>query len=577
MSEVQQNGVDPSLGLKKSFFWGLWVFFFAAAVIVPGATYRKLWNSEGRWANISRNMLRSGNYFEARINGQARYTKPLLSYWMIVISAKALGGLNEFSLRLPFLLTGLLGVVLAYLFGCLLFDTFTGVLASLILATSYGWNFYSRVIQADTPTVFGISLALFSFYLGYRYRRKLPFFFFWIMAALSCHLKGLQGFAIPVGVAVSFVWLEHYCSLSQMPTSSKIWLSCKNTLRFFGKPVHITGGIAGVFLYLLPYFFYPAGVSTGLWFVYRENILRFLQPFDHRGNMFTYAKALPVLFAPWVVFLIFGCIKVRGRIFHTPSLRFVMVWIVVTFLLFQSSGSKRSYYILPILIPLALLTGYLWGRIWKESLTCLEHWLALLPPAILWLGGVLLLSRCFDFLPHPKLLSLLLFCGGIGVYLFHKKSLKYSTIFQTYLALTIGFYVFFWGVFGRSIENYRPLSVFYRGIQKELALPPHPALALYKAKAPEIHLFYLDPQIPAPYYHHSTDALQFLSGDKPKFLFTPLPHFWKFAQLASQHHQTLYWYLPASYRFTPFQTKTFRKFLVLLSNSPLPLKDSSKQ
>src|SRR5690349_21288296 len=55
---------------------------------------RALWASEGRWAEVAREMLHSSNYFWPTINGTLYYDKPLLSYWFIVAATYLTGGLN---------------------------------------------------------------------------------------------------------------------------------------------------------------------------------------------------------------------------------------------------------------------------------------------------------------------------------------------------------------------------------------------------------------------------------------------------------------------------------------------------
>ena len=60
---------------------------------------RALWASEFRWAEISREMLRTGNYFWPTINGHLYYDKPLGSYWLVLASMPFSGGLNETAAR----------------------------------------------------------------------------------------------------------------------------------------------------------------------------------------------------------------------------------------------------------------------------------------------------------------------------------------------------------------------------------------------------------------------------------------------------------------------------------------------
>ncbi|HVE41047.1 MAG TPA: glycosyltransferase family 39 protein, partial [Planctomycetota bacterium] len=83
--------------------------------IMPGAA--DLWTHEGRWAVICREMMRSGDYIHPYLFDEEYYDKPLLSYWLMIGSARLLGGLSETALRLPAMLAGLLAVWCTYRIG----------------------------------------------------------------------------------------------------------------------------------------------------------------------------------------------------------------------------------------------------------------------------------------------------------------------------------------------------------------------------------------------------------------------------------------------------------------------------
>jgi hypothetical protein len=89
--------------------------------------------------------------------------------------------------------------------------------------------------------------------------------------------------------------------------------------------------------------------------VYKENILRYFQPFDHQGPFYTYFLYLPIYILPWVIFFIPACITLPLR-WKTMSLSSKwLAWVLLAlFLFFTLSGSRRSYYVLP-LVPFAIL------------------------------------------------------------------------------------------------------------------------------------------------------------------------------------------------------------------------------
>jgi 4-amino-4-deoxy-L-arabinose transferase-like glycosyltransferase len=103
--------------------------------------------------------------------------------------------------------------------------------------------------------------------------------------------------------------------------------------------------------------------------VYRENVERYFAPFDHRGPIYLYVYVIFGLMAPWSVFLPAALVQAHQRDARTstpglsPGQRegnvdcFVLVFFWTTFIFFTLSGSRRSYYILPILPAAAILVA----------------------------------------------------------------------------------------------------------------------------------------------------------------------------------------------------------------------------
>ncbi len=123
--------------------------------------------------------------------------------------------------------------------------------------------------------------------------------------------------------------------------------------------------IPGLLIYLLPFWLSSHfGGETygenGLYLVYKENVLRYFQPFDHQGPIYTYFIYLPIYLFPWTLFLIPALLTLPSR-WKALSLdaKWNVLSLVLIFVFFSLSGSRRSYYVLPI-VPFAVLLTADW-------------------------------------------------------------------------------------------------------------------------------------------------------------------------------------------------------------------------
>jgi 4-amino-4-deoxy-L-arabinose transferase-like glycosyltransferase len=88
------------------------IIFWASALLFLfwGLGDRGLWASEGRSAEITREMFLSADFLHPTINGEPYFDKPLLSYWFIAIVSAITGRLDEWTVRLPSAISGLLAL-----------------------------------------------------------------------------------------------------------------------------------------------------------------------------------------------------------------------------------------------------------------------------------------------------------------------------------------------------------------------------------------------------------------------------------------------------------------------------------
>src|SRR5207245_6222845 len=101
--------------------------------------------------------------------------------------------------------------------------------------------------------------------------------------------------------------------------------------------------------------------GPGLFMVFRENVQRFFDPVNHRGPAYMYVYVIIGLMAPWSLLLPAAIARTVGawRGGFSRGDRFAAAYFGATFLFFTLAGSRRSYYLVPVLPAAALLVGRL--------------------------------------------------------------------------------------------------------------------------------------------------------------------------------------------------------------------------
>jgi 4-amino-4-deoxy-L-arabinose transferase-like glycosyltransferase len=314
-----------------------WVAAIALLFVQLGNT--GMWQSEDRWLEVAREMLLSGNYFRPTVNGVLYFDKPLLSYWFVV-ACSFVTGLNEWALRVPSALAALAALWATRDLARQLWNTQTAYYAGWVLLTSMGLLQWGRLGEADMQNLAATILAV-SWYWRQRGRTTFTgYAVFYLILSLGAQCKGLTAMIVP-GLAV----------LADM-IINRSWRQHVNTR-------HAAAIALGACVYLLPFLLAPRAVHDthdGLWLVMRENIVRYVAPFDHTGPIYTYLIAIPRQLALWSIVFVFALAAgIRHRWHHTAQATWLLVTAALIFVFFTASGSRRHYYILPILPYCALM------------------------------------------------------------------------------------------------------------------------------------------------------------------------------------------------------------------------------
>lgn len=337
-----------------------WLLLFVFAVVWFGSLdYRRLIDpDEGRYAEIAREMVASGDWLTPRLNDLKYFEKPPLQYWATAAAYVAFGE-HHWTARLWSALTGFLGILLTIFAVGRLFNPVTGWIAGTVLASSLAWNLVGHINTLDMGVSAFLAAAVFALCLAQRdeatpaeSRRQQDGA--WVLLALATLSKGLIGIVLPAATVVIYALWQHDLGLV-----------------FRIRPWR---GLAILLLITAPWFIAVSLANPEFaWFFFvHEHFQRFLTQVHHRYEpMWYFIPILLIGMLPWLGSLLPGIGTGFGEDASKrfQPQRFLLVWIVVVFAFFSVSDSKLPPYILPIFPALAALVALHLG----SSLTRPQH------------------------------------------------------------------------------------------------------------------------------------------------------------------------------------------------------------
>lgn len=314
-------------------------------------------------AQIARNMLASGDYVTARLDGIAYLEKSPLIYWMMAGSIR-LFGVHDWAARLPIALGVVLLCWLTYRFALWGFDEPSAMYSGIALATCVGLFLFTRILIPDAMLTLAITGAIWA-WLRLLDPEERPKIWYGVQlgACLGAGLllKGLIAIVFPVLAGLA------YMACTRQLFSSSAWKRLRVPVLFatallIATPWHVLATLRNP-----PYFAFSLHSGPGeyrgfFWFYFfNEHLLRFLNlryPRDYNTvpRILFWALNLVWLF-PWSAFL-----PAASRLSYRPLTRagrvrlMVLCWIG-TVMLFFTFSTTQEYYSMPVYPALALLAG----------------------------------------------------------------------------------------------------------------------------------------------------------------------------------------------------------------------------
>jgi len=350
-------------------------------------------------AQIARNMLASGDWVIARLDGVPYLEKSPLIYWLIAASYRIFG-VHDWAARIPVALTAILLAWVVWRYGRWAFGTTAGFYTGIVLATCVGLFLFTRIQIPDVILTLCVCTAFWAFQRALDEDEQHPRLWAALLAAslgAGVMLKGLIAVVAPVGGVLL------YLTATRQLFSRAIW---KRLHVFTGAlivlviaaPWHVLATLR-----MPPYFNFTMHSGPGeyhgfFWFYFiNEHVLRFLNlryPRDYNTvpRLAFWLLHLLWLF-PWSLFFpaIVGLsFKPVDRAGRTRLL--ALCW-TAFLLIFFSFSTTQEYYSMPVYPALALLLGSAMaseGR-WVRIGTRLVGMIALL--AAVAIAGILVAVR----------------------------------------------------------------------------------------------------------------------------------------------------------------------------------------
>lgn len=347
-ASFRQCGINGAIIVVAGFIWFMLLGY--RDLIEP---------DEGRYAEIAREMLNSGNWITPRLNGFKYFEKPPLQYWGSAFSMALLGETNA-AARIWCSGLGFIGALWVGFVGNRLYGRSAGYFAFLFLISTVLYAGMGHANSLDMGVSALLAIAVGALVLAQSVRH-LPIqernwmLLAWAALAGATLSKGLIGLVLPGGAIVLYtLWQRDWA----------LW-----------RHLHMGKGLLLYLLITAPWFVAVSHANPEFphFFFIHEHFERFTSDVHGRTKSNWYFFAVFAIGAiPWLFSSLNGLVKPpfswRAEAGKFEASRLLWVYAIFVFFFFSISHSKLPGYILPMFPALALLVG--------ENMSRRKHFIA---------------------------------------------------------------------------------------------------------------------------------------------------------------------------------------------------------
>ena len=293
---------------------------------------------EGAFSQATLEMFQRGDFLSTYLNGEPRYDKPILVYWLQAASVALLGP-GEWAFRLPSALCGALWAWLTYWFARKTFDEERALFAAVLLSTSLGVYIIGRAATADALLNVLLAAAMFAAWLHLSTGERR-----WLYATHAAIGLGLLAKG-PIALLVPGATTLLFCLLRR---DIRTWLRAVLDWR------------ALLLLVAIAAPWYVAILAKEGWpfvqgFFLKHNVARFGGPLQgHGGSLLYYFPVVLLLSLPFTALIVPVAMRLREA-WRDDLQAYLLLWFGFVFVFFSLSGTKLPHYVLYGYTGLALL------------------------------------------------------------------------------------------------------------------------------------------------------------------------------------------------------------------------------
>ena len=361
----------------------LLVLAFIAFYLLPLGTHGLWIPDETRYAQIGQQILVDGNWITPHFMDLRYFEKPIAGYWMIAIG-QAIFGENLFGVRIASAIATGLSVFLAYAVARRLWNdprkSFACALVYMTFGLIAGQAGYSNL---DPQFTLWVNLSLVALWFAVDSRTTRDRLISWAVLGFACGMgfmtKGFLALLLPVLIALPYmVWQKRFLELVK-----------------YGLVAMLVAALVS-----LPWILAVHAQEPDYWnfFFWHEHIRRFAgEDAQHGRPWWFYLPLMVVASLPWVA-LLPATFKDAWQNKRHASVVFLLMWLLLPLALFSLSKGKLPTYIMPCMLPLALLLGHAMMQRVEQAKTGSLRLNGLLN---LLIGGVALLALIYFQIKKP--------------------------------------------------------------------------------------------------------------------------------------------------------------------------------